>query len=162
MRAFFISMKYRQLTKEQLDSLHQEFAQFLATQQINAKEWQQIKSYKPQIAEEEINIFSDIVWDDVLNKTHYLEHYSKKSVNLFKCNKNEIHRIVITITKEINILEQEGFEWLLKNPTDDSVQIFTGVKPYQTERNIELFDLIEKGSQISKGEIFEYFNRLIG
>ena len=44
---------------------------------------------------------------------------------------------------------------------DNSVDIFKGSKPYKLERNTELFDLIEKGSNISKGEIFEYFYQLI-
>jgi len=65
-------MKYRQLTKEQFESLHEEFAQFLATQSIDAKEWNQIKKSKPQVAEDEMNIFSDVVWDDVLTKTAYI------------------------------------------------------------------------------------------
>jgi hypothetical protein len=155
-------MKYRQLTKEQFESLHEEFAQFLATQSIDAKEWNQIKKSKPQVAEDEMNIFSDVVWDDVLTKTAYIEHFSKTSVNLFKCDANEIHRIAIKITWDINLFEQQGFEWLMKNPMDNSVEIFKGSKPYKEERNIEIFDLIEKGSSISKGEIFEYFTQLIG
>ena len=40
-------MKYRQLTKEQFEGLHEEFAHFLATQSIDAKEWNQIKKEKP-------------------------------------------------------------------------------------------------------------------
>ena len=44
---------------------------------------------------------------------------------------------------------------------DNSVEIFKGSKPYNSERNTEIFDLIEKGSSISKGEIFQYFNQLI-
>jgi hypothetical protein len=44
---------------------------------------------------------------------------------------------------------------------DNSVAIFKGSKAYQLERNLEIFDLIEKGSSISKGEIFEYFNSLV-
>ena len=44
----------------------------------------------------------------------------------------------------------------------NSVEIFKGSKPYHLERNQEIFDLIEKGSSISKGEIFEYFSQLIG
>ena len=155
-------MKYRQLTKEQFESLHEEFSQFLATQSIDAKEWNQIKKSKPQVAEDEMNIFSDVVWDDVLTKTAYIEHFSKTSVNLFKCDANEIHRIAIKITWDINLLEQQGFEWLMKNPMDNSIEIFKGSKPYKEERNIEIFDLIEKGSSISKGEIFEYFTQLIG
>lgn len=155
-------MKYRQLTKEQFESLHEDFSRFLATQSIDVIEWGQIKKEKPKVAEEEMNVFSDVVWDDVLTKTNYIEHFSKTSVNLFKCDEKEIHRIAIKISWDINLLEQKGFEWLMKNPMDNSVEIFKGSKPYNSERNIEIFDLIEKGSSISKGEIFQYFNQLIG
>lgn len=155
------AMKYRQLTKEQFENLHQEFARFLATQSIDVKEWNEIKKNKPNVAEEEMNVFSDIVWDDVLTKTTYVEHFSETSANLFKCDKEEIHRIAIKINWDINLLEQEGFEWLMKNPLDSSVDIFKGSKPYNSERNTEIFDLIEKGSAISNGEIFDYFYQLI-
>ncbi|MBA6154913.1 hypothetical protein H3Z83_00025 [Tenacibaculum sp. S7007] len=153
-------MKYRQLTKEQFEGLHEEFARFLASQSIDAKEWKELKEEKPHVAEEEMNVFSDVVWDDVLTKTSYLEHFSKKVVNLFKCDEKEMHRIVINVDKEIDLLTQEGFEWLMKNPNDEKIEFFTGTKKYAEERNSEIFDLIEKGSAISKGEIFEYFNRL--
>jgi carboxylesterase type B len=153
-------MKYRQLTKEQFESLHKEFATFLATQSIDVTEWNQIKKEKPTVAEDEMNVFSDVVWDDVLTKTQYLEHFSKQSVNLFKCDEKEIHRIFVKINKDIDLLGKDGFEWLLSNPTDEKVELYTGTKAYSEERNMELFDLIEKGSAIAKGELFEYFNRL--
>lgn len=154
-------MKYRQLTKEQLKSLPEEFAKFLATQSIDAKEWKTIVKEKPTMATEELNIFSDMVWDDVLTKTKYLEHFSKTSLNLFKCEKSEIYRIAIKVTWDINLLDKKGFEWLMQNPMDNSVEIYRGSKTYNLERNLEIFDLIEKGSSISKGEIFEYFDHLI-
>jgi len=154
-------MKYRQLTKEQFESLHQEFAHFLASQKIDVKEWKQIKKEKPDVAEEEMGVFSDVVWDDVLTKTNFLEHFSKQSINLFKCEESQLRRVFVKINKDINLLEKEGYEWLLSNPADDSVEYFTGAKPYAKERNIELFELIEKGSVISKGELFEYFNQLV-
>ncbi len=153
-------MKYRQLTKEQFQGLHEEFARFLASQNIDKKEWDELKKEKPIVAEDEMNVFSDVVWDDVLTKTKYLEHFSPSLVNLFKCEENEMYRIVIKIDKEINVLEQEGFEWLLKNPNDEAIEFLRGSKAYQEERNTEIFDLIEKGSTISKGELYEYFNRL--
>ena len=59
------------------------------------------------------------------------------------------------------MLEKEGYEWLLSNPTDDLVEYFIGTKAYTKVRNSELFDLIEKGSVIYKGELFEYFNQLV-
>lgn len=155
------SMKYRQLTKEQFESLHHEFAQFLATQKIDVNEWKEIKVNRPELAEEELNLFSDLVWEDVLNKVNYLEHFSQNSVNLFKADKYSISRIVVQVNKEIDLLSQEGYEWLLKNPQDYEVEYFQGTKDYVSERNTEIFDLIEKGSQISRGELFEYFSRLI-
>lgn len=154
-------MKYRQLTKEQFESLHKEFTQFLASQKIDADKWVQIKENEPKLAEEELNLFSDMVWDDVLNKTAYLEHFSSKNINLFKTEKDSAERIVVQVNKEIDLLTEEGYQWLLKNPNDSAIEYFTGKKPYNLERNIEIFDLIEKGSQISKGELFEYFKRLI-
>ena len=153
-------MKYRQLTKEQFEALHHEFAQFLATQKIDVKEWKEIKESRPELAEEELNLFSDLVWEDVLNKVNYLEHFSKNSVNLFKTEESSISRIVVQVNQEIDLLSQEGYEWLLKNPNDDAVEYFKGTKNYSLERNKEIFDLIEKGSQISRGELFEYFSRL--
>jgi hypothetical protein len=108
-----------------------------------------------------MNVFSDVVWDDVLSKTKYVEHFSQTSANLFKCDENEIYRIAIKINWDIDLLKQEGFEWLMQNPMDNSVDIFRGSKKYNTERNKEIFDLIEKGGSISKGEIYEYFSKLI-
>ncbi|MFT6066347.1 MAG: hypothetical protein ACJAYY_002531 [Paraglaciecola sp.] len=154
-------MKYRQLTKEQFESLHQEFALFLASQKIDVTEWNQIKKEQPKVAEDEMNVFSDVVWQNVITKTKYVDHFSETTVNLFKCDEEEIHRIAIKINWDINLLEQDGFEWLLKNPMDNSVDVFKGSKPYNSKRNIEVFDLIEKGGSISKGEVFDYFSQLV-
>jgi hypothetical protein len=153
-------MKYRQLTKEQFESMHQEFAQFLATQKIDVDTWTKMKSDNSELVEEELNLFSDMVWDDVLTKVEYLEHFSKSSVNFFKCEKEAIYRIAVTIDKEIDLLSEEGYKWLLQNPKDDAIDYLKGSKQYSGERNKEIFQLIEKGSQIARGELFEYFNRL--
>ena len=153
-------MKYRQLTKEQFESLHKEFTQFLASQKIDAIEWDKMKSDNSDLVEEELNLFSDMIWEDVLTKVDYLEHFSKTSVNFFKCEKEAIYRIVLKIDKEIDLFTEEGYTWLLQNPNDPSVDYLKGSKQYTFDRNKELFDLIEKGSQIARGELFEFFNRL--
>ncbi len=154
-------MKYRQLTKEQLESLHKEFAQFLASQEIDVNEWTKIKEENPALVQEELNLFSDMVWEDVLTRVEYIDHFSAQTINLFKCDEDSISRIVITTTKEMDFLSKEGYEWLLQNPNDDSIELFTGKKVYEKERNQEIFSLIEQGGNISKGELFSYFQRLI-
>lgn len=154
-------MKYRQLTKEQFEELHNEFATFLASQSIDVNEWNIIKKEKPNVAEEEMNIFSDMVWDDVLSKTKYIEHFSPKTINLFKTEETIIKRIVVKISNDKNLQQQEGLEWLLKNPLDNSIDIFKGSKKYSLKRNNEIFELIEKGGSISNGELFNFFFKLI-
>ena len=155
-------MKYKQLTKEQFNELHQEFAQFLATQQIDITEWNGIKKDNPKMAEEELNLFSDVVWEDVLNKTTYLEHFSKQNINLFKCNDKEILRIVVQASKPtFNFLDKNDYQWFIDNTNDESIQFFKGKKEFSKERNVELFDLIQKGSVISKGNLYESIYKLI-
>lgn len=157
-----LNMKYRQLTKEQFLELNKEFSEFLATQQIDIKEWDTIKSEKPEMAKDELNIFSDIVWEDVLTKTIYLEHISAHHINLFKCNSKEIIRIYIKLNDENkSFLNGKDFNWFQKNPLYDSFEYFKAAKKYSKERNIELFELIEKGSEISKGELFNAISQLI-
>jgi len=155
-------MKYKQLTKEQFEELHEEFSQFLATQQIDSGEWKSIKKERSEMAEEELNLFSDVVWEDVLKKTNYLEHFSKQNINLFKCNDTEVLRIVVTVNKpEFDFLKDENYKWFINNTNDDFIQFFKGSKGYDKERNIEIFDLIQKGSVISNGKLYENIFKLI-
>ena len=155
-------MKYRQLTKEQFLALSNEFAEFLATQQIDVKEWELIKKDKPLMAEEELNLFSDIVWQDVLTKTEYLEHISESHINLFKCNSEEVIRIYIKLNlPDKNFLEPEDYRWFQENLLDDSIDYFKAVKKYSKDRNEEIFELIEMGSEISKGGLFNAIKELI-
>jgi len=157
----FKRMKYRLLTKEQLENLHQEFAVFLASQEIDVKEWNQIKKEKPELVQKELELFSDLVWEDVLTKVKYLEHFSKQTINLFKCNEEEIKRIVIKVNKPIDLFDKNQFTWLLQNYNDNSVEILKGAKKYSKERNQEIFELIEQGAVISEGALFEKFTTLL-
>ncbi len=155
-------MKYRQLTKEQFEELHEEFARFLASQKIDVKEWKALKVEKPEVAEEEMNVFSDVVWDDVLTKTEFIEHYSKSSINLFKCGQTLIERIMLkTSNKEIDFLKKTGIDWLSKNAGDSSLEYFYAHKDYSKERNEELFDLIEKGGIMTEGHLYNSIAKII-
>ena len=155
-------MNYRQLTKEQFEELHEEFARFLASQKIDVKEWETIKKEKPEVAEEELNIFSDVVWDDVLTKTEFVEHYSKTSINLFKCQDALIQRIMVkTSNTEIDFLTKSGIDWLSTNAGDDSLEYFYAHKDYSKERNEEVFGLIEKGGIMTKGHLYTSIAEII-
>jgi cag pathogenicity island protein 24 len=155
-------MKYRRLTKEQLEEMHQEFINFLATQSITAKEWNEIKTNQPEIAEQEIDVFSDLVWEGVLTKAKFLEHISPRTMNLFSLGENEMELISIMVGDElIDITTKEGYQWLQKNLLDDEVKIFTAKKAYSEDPNADKFKLIETGAIITKGQLFNYFDDLM-
>ena len=86
-------MKYARLTKEQLEELHQEFINFLATQSITADEWNKLKTEKPAVAEQEVDVFSDLVWEGVLTQAAYLENISAQHLYLFHLGENEMKSI---------------------------------------------------------------------
>jgi len=144
------------LTKEQLEALNKDFARFLASQQIDMKEWRDIKENKPQIAQEELELFSDLVWDDVLSKTKYIEHFSTKQLDLFNCGPTNMHRIVIKINKQdFDLFKKEDYQWFLSHLNHKSLSYFQAQKKYQKNRNIELFDLVKKGGIIGNGHLYK-------
>lgn len=155
-------MKYRQLTTEQLNEMHEEFAMFLATQKIDATKWQEIKDTKPEVVEEEINLFSDLVWEKVLGKIKYLSNVAGNSLNLFRFDKELIHRIVIKCDKEnFDFSKKEDYNWFVNNSKDSCFSYFKGQKAFFKERNIEIFDLIEKGCTMDKGDLYELIYKMI-
>ena len=155
-------MKYARLSKEQFEELRQEFINFLATQSISAKEWEEIKQQKPEAAEEELDVFSDLIWEGVLEQVTYLEHFSPNQMYLFHVSQEEIDLIAVTVeNKAIDITTREGYQWLQKNIMEDSVNLFTSTKAISAERNKDIFALIQQGAVITKGELFEYFDLIV-
>jgi hypothetical protein len=155
-------MKYAKLTKEQFEELNEEFAVFLAAQSIDVKEWTQIKEEKPELAEKELEVFSDFVWERVLSKAHYVDHFSSDSLNLFKCEADSIQRILVKVNKAgVDLLQKEDFNWFLDNSGDPGIEYLKGEKNYSKERNEEIFDLVRLGGVISNGELFEGILKLI-
>lgn len=155
-------MKYSRLTKEQFEELHQEFINFLASQSITAKEWEEIKRDKPEVAEDEMDVFSDLIWEGVLDKVIYLEHFSTQQMFLFQITQVEIHLIGIKVENEaIDITRREGYQWLQKNLMDDAVNLYTSSKVLSEDRNKDIFALIQQGAVITKGDLFQYFDKVV-
>lgn len=155
-------MKYERLTQEQLKEMHKEFINFLASQSITQDEWEDIKRNKPQVAEDEIDVFSDLVWEGVLNNVNYLEHFSPQQLFLFKFTDQFINLIGIKIDNNaVDINTKQGFQWLRDNLLNDNVQIYTSAKPLSDDRNKDIFALIKQGAHITKGQLYQYFNTMV-
>jgi hypothetical protein len=155
-------MKYRSLTREQLEELRPEFINFLATQSITAEEWTRLKEEKPEVAEEELDVFSDLVWEGVLNRVEYLENVEATQMHLFHLAEKEMKLISVKVMNpEADLTTSEGFNWFRKNWQSDFVEYLVASKAYSADENRDKFDLIEQGAVITKGELYRWFQQVI-
>ena len=154
-------MKYSRLTKEQFEELHQEFINFLATQSVTADEWANLKVNRPEMAEMELDVFSDLIWEGVLNKAEYLEHISPQHMYLFRLGEDKMYVIAVTLKNDKDITTKEGYAWLRENLMDDTVEFLHADKDYSDDKNLDKFKMIEQGAVITKGDLFKYFDKLI-
>ena len=155
-------MKYTRLTKEQFDELHPEFINFLSTQAIDKAEWDKIKTEKPEVAEQELDVFSDLIWEGVLTRAEYLEHFSKNHIFLFQCFDTNVKSIVLkSVVPETDFLTKEGLQWLSDNMFTDNIEMKLGKKDFTEERNASLFGLIQQGAFLSNGELYKQINSII-
>lgn len=154
-------MKYSRLTKEQFEELHQEFINFLATQSVTADEWENLKINKPELAETELDVFSDLIWEGALNKAEYLEHISPQHMYLFHLAEDKMHAIVINLKNDVDITTKEGYNWLRENLLDENVEFLQADKEYTDDKNLDKFKMIEQGAVITKGDLYKYFDKLI-
>jgi Family of unknown function (DUF6495) len=155
-------MKYKRLTKEQFESLHHEFANFLATQSIDKKEWDAIKYNTPEIAEQELDVFSDLIWEGVLKNAQFLEHFSKNHIFLFHCQEKFIQSIVIkSLVTEVDFMNASGLQWLSDNLFTETVELHLGKKEYDGNRNEAIFNLITEGAILSDGQLYIQINGII-
>ena len=155
-------MKYTRLTKEQLEELHPEFINFLATQSITSDEWSKMKIETPEVAEDELDVFSDLIWEGVLSKVAYLENISAQQMNLFYLTDKEMKLIAVKVMNpEIDLTTKAGFEWFKKNWQSDFVEYMTASKAYTQDKNLDKFKLIQQGAVITKGELYQWFEKMI-
>jgi hypothetical protein len=155
-------MKYTRLTKQQFEELHQEFINFLVTQSISGEEWSQLKAEKPQVAEDELDVFSDLIWEGVLTRVAYLENVSARQMHLFELTDKEMKLISVKIMNpDIDLTTELGFNWFKKNWQSDFVEYLTASKAYTTDSNLDKFNLIQQGAVITKGELYQWFDSMI-
>ena len=155
-------MKYKRLTKEQLEELQPEFINFLATQSITGEEWKNLKEDKPAVAEDEVDIFSDLIWEGVLANVSYLENISAQHMHFFNCEEKEMKLISVKVMNpEIDLATSVGFNWFKKNWQSDFVEYLTASKAYTEDKNLDKFKLIEQGAVITKGDLYKWFETMI-
>jgi len=98
-----------------------------------------------------------------LSKVEYLEHISPQHIHLFKCKEKNMHLIALKLKHDqVDLTTTEGFQWLRDNLLSNDIEFFNANKDYSDDKHLDIFKLIQSGANITKGELFQYFEKLIG
>lgn len=145
--------KYSLLTTEELKSLEKEFIDFLVVNGITGDDWVKLKEKNPEKASKMTETFSDVVWESILRKTMYLEHYSTRSIKCFQCLADTV--VLVGMDSEITDLTETDFHLLTPQEYPEDVKVYTTEKSYSKIREQELFDMLNWGCLRSDGSLFK-------
>lgn len=149
-------MSYRRLTENELEELKEEFVQYLVANGIDADLWERFKKEDPEKSEIFVNQFSTVVLEKSLEKVQYLEHRTPTDLKLFFCDKDKIDLIALK-SSVVDLTDLSEF----KAEDFKNIEIFKASKPYVKKREIELFDLTEKGCVISDHVLYNLLKQFV-
>ncbi|MBT8221153.1 MAG: hypothetical protein KJP00_15100 [Bacteroidia bacterium] len=142
--------KYRMLAPEELQSLEKEFIEFLILNGITSEDWEDLKSKDQKAYIGIIESFSDVVFEKILRKTRFLEFRDKKDIYCIQCLEKKM--ILVGVKSDGNIdFEQSGIE----NIINSGLKTYITEKSYKGDRQLEIFQMLQNGYQISGGDLYK-------
>jgi hypothetical protein len=155
-----MSVKYRQLTSEELAELEKEFVDFLVVNGITADSWESMKQEENEKAQRMIELFSDVVFEGVMRKARYIDHVASDSLYCFHFLDQEVQLVGLEDTTGTIDFTQEDALNKLQHSIPTGVKVFFQKKSYQEQREVEVFDLIKAGAEVSEGQLFKQLSLL--
>jgi hypothetical protein len=157
-------LKYRYLTDAELAPLEAELKQFLIANGVHAEEWRALNAQTPENARELVGIFSDLVFDKILETAEYLVHRSAADVKVFQCGAEGMVLLGLKVNGSAIDLTQEPYKSdlgsALVKAGPEQFRLFRAEKKYAPERKAELFQMMEQGCEISDGSLFGKLKQL--
>lgn len=146
-------MRYRRLSTDELTPLQEEFLKYLLVAGINPSEWESLKLKDIDLCNQHIDIFSDLVFDKILNDIQYIDVVSSQSIAAYFFTKEKAYLFAISAKKGEELDFNQN---LLKEINFSKVDFFKGEKEYVKERNDLIFEISQKiGAKVSQGELFK-------
>lgn len=150
-----IRPKYRVLSTDELNELEKEFVDFLLLNGITADKWVQIKAEDKEAAEDMITLFSDVVLEGVLRKVKFLEYRSRADIKTFQCLDSSMVLVGMkSSNSSVDFTDESFFQNALNHPLE-GMQVYTTSKNYSQDREMELYNMIQSGCEISDGKVFK-------
>jgi hypothetical protein len=148
--------KYRLLTLEELQALEKEFIDYLVVNGITADMWVEIKEKDIEQANAVVATFSDVVFESILRKTKYLEIRTPHFIYAYQCNTDSLVLVAIETpeSSEVDFTNPSYVAQAMQNPPK-SLSIYSKSKPYSKVRELELFDMLQAGCQMTDDKLFK-------
>ena len=147
-------MKYRRFTTDELVGLEEDFSKYLVINGITSDDWLRMKSSEAQKAEDILDTFSDVIWESILRKAQYIDLYEAQVITSYHCDTEQINMRGL-FTKDASYdFTTAGSIALARNAPPKDLEYFSSKKVYSKSREEEIYDLILRGGQIAKGELY--------
>lgn len=151
-------MKFKRLPDTELKKLEKDFVQFLVSNTITADDWEKLKTSDKTKVEELIDLFSDIVYQKVMEKIEYLEFRSVSDIKSFKCGKEEIELIMIQVNESLglDLRKPNELKKLEHHPNTiaENVKLLSASKKYNPSREEEVFNIMNNGAVKTDSTMF--------
>ena len=159
-------MKYRRLTINELEELEPDFIRFLASNSISGEDWVKMKAENPTKSNEFIDLFSDLIFERTLKTIEHLEFKTPNDIKLFHCMEDKIVMLGLFVEGHSNLdfTKPSDPKKMLDQLKNSSAQLklYQAEKQFSKQREMELFEMMENGCLISKGELFYTLQQLRG
>lgn len=153
-------MKYRILTKEEMEIFDEDFKHFMITNGVTNEEWLEMNQSDLEKATALVELFSDTVLQKVYEKLQFIEFRSEDACMIFHCKKENME--LISLNKKggkADLSTPKTIHDSLTNHPED-LSIFKTEKNYTTSREEEMHELFEKGCFVSSQEFWDALNVL--
>lgn len=152
-------MRFRKLSKIELEALSEELIQFLVVQGIDDDLWRDINKKSPQKAEELVALFSDSVLQKVYAKVQYLSFVSEQVFSIFKIDNEEMEAIIVkSKSKKSDFKDLQSVLKRTSQNTND-YEIFSAKRSLGNKILDEIHGLTEKGCLVAEEELWQYFSQ---
>lgn len=154
-------MKYRILTKQEMEIFDEDFKHFLITNGVKNEEWLAMNQSDIEKATTLVELFSDTVLHKVYEKIEFIEFRSPDACMIFRCLPERMELISLNKKQGSSDLStpETIHEALSKSP--EELSIFKSEKTYSISREEEMHELFEKGCFVSSQEFWNALQVLV-
>ncbi|MBO6515420.1 MAG: hypothetical protein JJ975_02620 [Bacteroidia bacterium] len=146
-------MKYKRLSGKELEGLQEQFIEFLVVNGITADDWVKLKDNDPPAASRMVDSFSDVMYEGWMRNITHLEVVLPKEVLCFYCQPQQIVLVgMSTSAADMDFTQIEDMSEVAQH--HETVEIYTKTKPYSKQREIEVFEMMQRGAQAADSTLF--------